>query len=691
MVGPGDAGAGGLGGGGGGGLVADPVVGPVRGGAVLRGDLLGVVHGVGGAARAALVHALGGEVPGEVVAVLPGGVEGRALVLRRVGEAARAVVLVARLRPRDRVRRAADLAAVLAVLAGVGVGQVDQGALRAGGLDLLRTAGLVRRDRLHGVAGVRSRGPHVVLVVRVRGGLALGVLQLLELVDLVPGVVGQAGGVLIGVDIARRGVRQDGLRAVLEGADRLAGERVEVVLDDAGAVGALGEVAVAVVLVGDGLIVGGVDLLHPVAVVVGVGDGDAAGVLRRGDPAQVVVGVGGRAQRGRGLDRLQVALGVVGEGGGDRLRRRHLRGDLADLALEAAAGGGRGVVVEGLVSPARALDGDGLGVARRVVGVVGLLVVRRCQRSRQVRARDRLISRHRRAGPGRERGAGRVVAGVPAVRGDVAARATGAHGVGGLLHVPVRVVLLGPGLFEGVGDLLHLPVRVVLVLRRVGLGVGDRGGAGGVVRGGGVGVGPGRAGVAGAVELGGPEHRGDPVLGVVGEDGDPPLGGGDLREAAGGVVAEDGRLALGVGRLRQVSRSVEVEDGGAAGVVLGLPLVRVRLDEVHPAARAALGQLESLVLVALVVLRDGDGALVAVGDLRQRAVLVVGVLGAGLAVGQRVRAVHVLRQVLGVALRCGEGAVRLLRERRRVPGGVEEHHFVRVEVEVALVLLPPPL
>ncbi|OKJ21779.1 hypothetical protein AMK21_10235 [Streptomyces sp. CB00316] len=42
------------------------------------------------------------------------------------------------------------------------------------------------------------------------------------------------------------------LRPVLEGADRLAGERVELVLDDARAVRALDKVAVTVVLVRDG-------------------------------------------------------------------------------------------------------------------------------------------------------------------------------------------------------------------------------------------------------------------------------------------------------------------------------------------------------------------------------------------------------------------------------------------------------
>jgi hypothetical protein len=56
-------------------------MGAFGGGSVLRGDLLGIVDGVGGAMRAAGVDALEGEVLCEVVVVLPGRVQRDALLL----------------------------------------------------------------------------------------------------------------------------------------------------------------------------------------------------------------------------------------------------------------------------------------------------------------------------------------------------------------------------------------------------------------------------------------------------------------------------------------------------------------------------------------------------------------------------------------------------------------------------------
>ncbi|MEU9785990.1 hypothetical protein AB0H92_34380 [Streptomyces phaeochromogenes] len=154
-------------------------------------------------------------------------------------------------------------------------------------------------------------------------------------------------------------------------------------------------------------------------------------------------------------------------------------------------------------------------------------------------------------------------------------------------------------------------------------------------------------------------------------------------------MAEDDGLALGVGGLGQVAGRVEVEHGGTAGVVLGLPLRG--LQQVDPPAGAGLGELEALVLAALVVLRDGDGAVVAVDDLGQRPVGVVRVLRPGLALGEGIRAVRVLLQVLAVALGRGEGTVRVLREAEAAAGGVVQHGLAVEELEVALVLLPPTL
>lgn len=71
--------------------------------------------------------------------------------------------------------------------------------------------------------------------------------------------------------------------------------------------------------------------------------------------------------------------------------------------------------------------------------------------------------------------------------------------------------------------------------------------------------------------------------------------------------------------------------------------------------------------------------------------LVVGVLGAGLAVGEDVGAVRVPLQVLRVAGRRGVGAVRVGSEAQQLAGGVEDRCLAVADLQVALVSLPPAL
>ncbi len=244
---------------------------------------------------------------------------------------------------------------------------------------------------------------------------------------------------------------------------------------------------------------------------------------------------------------------------------------------------------------------------------------------------------------------------------------------------------------QWVGDLQHLAVGVVLVEGLVAERVGHRGGpllSGG---GGAVGVGVGGSATPGAV-LRVAAHGGHPVGGVVGEGGRASFGAGHLDHPSVAVVAEGGGLAGGVGGAHEVAvlRAQLVGDR-TLGAVFGAPAGGAGPGQIDPAAGAGLGQLEARRGARRVqVCRDGQDTTIAVGGLGQTATGVVGVGGAGPAVGQGVGAVRVLAQVLGVAGRGGEAAVGVARELHRGTGVVVVEHRVRArDIESALPVQPP--